>query len=456
MATDLEQAVQALKAKNRPLTKLWQYYDGDQPLRYSTQRLQSVFNMIDVRFCMNWCEVVVNAVLDKLVLKRFVVSGNKGLTQKLNDLWLATEMKLSDDDVHLAMLVTGEAFVIVWDDLVVGLEAYYNDPLLCHLFYEPDHPIVKRLGTKWWAGDDGYMYLNLYYADKIEYYKTRSQTERVEEAKAFVLQDTAKHNFGEVPIYHFRRERRAIKSELSSSVLSLQDAVNKLLADMMVSAEFAAFRQRYIISNMDVKGQLKNAPNEIWNIPGGDGYGQGTSVGEFSATDLANFMAPIEKLATAVALITRTPRHYFFEKAGSNPSGEALMALEAALNAKAERYVERLQADWGRVAQALLRLEGAEVDRRKISTVFKDPRTLQPMTQAQARQTNVNAGVPLATVLRREGWSEEDIAQMAADKQEEQAAAQSSLASALLEQQRRFDQEQGQGGAEGQRSKGDD
>ena len=43
-------------------------------------------------------------------------------------------------------------------------------------------------------------------------------------------------------------------------VMSNQDAINKLLADMMVAAEFGAFRQRYIISQVD-PGSLKNAPN---------------------------------------------------------------------------------------------------------------------------------------------------------------------------------------------------
>ena len=444
MANDLERAVEILKNKGAAYRVLWDYYDGDQPLRYSTKRLRDIFDRLDTHFAMNWCSVVVNAVLDKLVLKRFVVSGDKAATKRLNDLWWETEMKLDDDEVHKAMLVTGEAYVIAGQDDEYGKESYQNDPRLCHLFYEPDHPRQKRMGAKWWRGDDGKVHLNLYYPGEIVYFATVRKVEKQSltqvEAKAFEQVDWREHSYGEVPMFHFRRTRRAVRSEMGASVLDLQDAVNKLLADMMVAAEFGAFKQRYVISQMETKGQLKNAPNEIWDIPGGDGFGQDTQVGEFAETRLDNFMSQIEKLATAIAVITRTPRHYFFEKAGSNPSGEALMGLEAPLNAKAMRYVERLQMDWSGMAQFLLRLDGIEVERRAIQTIFQDPRTLQPMTQAQARNTNVAAGMPLRTVLWREGWSEEDIAQMEADRQDERAAQQESLAQALLAQQRQFDQ----------------
>lgn len=451
--SDLERAVQALKTKGREYDLLWRYYDGDQPLRYSTKRLQEVFSRLDVIFTMNWCEVVVNAVLDKLILRRFLVTGDDRGTERLNDLWWRTGMKLDDDDVHLGMLVCGEAFVFVWDDPEYGLEAYYNDPRLCHIFYEPNHPRVKRLGCKWWMGDDRLTYLNLYYPDRIEYYRTQKRTRDGQSgasareelsAERFQLVDTRAHKMGLVPIFHFQRTGRGgTHSELSVSVLSLQDAINKLLADMMVAAEFGAFKQRYIISSVSTQGQLRNAPNEIWDIPAGDGYGQDTSVGEFGTTDLANFLDPIEKMATAVAVITRTPRHYFFEKVGSNPSGEALMAMDASLNTKAARYVERLEMAWSAVAAFMLRLDGyGEVDRRAIETIYRDPRTLQPMTQAQSRVANVNAGMPLTTVLRHEGWSDEDIAQMMVDRDAEEAARQDSLARALLEQQRRFDREE--------------
>jgi hypothetical protein len=39
------------------------------------------------------------------------------------------------------------------------------------------------------------------------------------------------------------------------------------------------------------------------------------------------------------------------------------------------------------------------------------------LIRAQARVQSVNAGIPLITLLRREGWEDADINQMLADKQ---------------------------------------
>ena len=109
--------------------------------------------------------------------------------------------------------------------------------------------------------------LTLYYKDRLEYYitqKTYKGTDMPTGAAAFRPAETPKapNPYGEIPVFHFRPNRHA-KGELSKSITTLQDAVNKLLADMMVAAEFGAFKQRWIISNADTKA-LKNAPNEVW------------------------------------------------------------------------------------------------------------------------------------------------------------------------------------------------
>src|SRR5690606_26990663 len=149
--------------------------------------------------------------------------------------------------------------------------------------------------------------------------------------------------FGEVPVFHFRRDRRRISSELDN-VLEPQDAINKLFADMMVAAEFGAFKQRWIISNAD-NTDIKNAPNKIWDIPASAPGEQPTQVGEFGETDLGNFLEAMDRISGYVGAISRTPKHYFFGL-GGDPSGEALIALEAPLNKKAERYVALFSATW--------------------------------------------------------------------------------------------------------------
>lgn len=441
---DLERAFKALQGKQYEYTALWDYYEGSQPLRYSTERLNEVFKNLNTRFVQNWCAVVVDAAIERLQLTGFTVSENEEAEALLNSLFVTTELNLDSDDAHLAALVCGEAFVIIWPDETGATQAYYNDPRLCHVFYQPDNPREKRYAAKWFEDDDGRTHLTLYYPDHLEYYIAKSAAGSISAYTAFQADDPdqAPNPFGMVPVFHLRRSRRGPQSELAN-VLGPQDAINKLLADMMVAAEFGAFKQRWVISQAPTKA-LKNSPNQIWDLPAGDGAGQQTQVGEFGETPLGNYLDAIDRLSQSVGVISRTPKHYFFSQSGA-PSGEALIAMEAPLNKKVERIIELFSATWRKVAVFLLELNGVTVPEFDIEPVFDTPSTVQPMTAAQIRVTDRNAGIPLTTILKREGWSQAELDQMAEDKREDEMQS-ADLARAYMEQARRqFDQEQTEG-----------
>lgn len=435
--TDLEIAVSRLMAKQAFYSRLWTYYEGTPPLAYSTERLRAIFHTIDAQFSENWCAVVVDSVMDRLNLSGFTVTGDETAQKRLNELFLSTELSLDSDDAHLAALVCGDSYIIVWAGENEP-EAYYNDPRACHIQYDVERPREKRWAAKWWVAEDKRCKVMLYYPDRLEKYTTVSPIEGPIEAQTkFELEGPPEANpFGQIPVFHLRRDRRQVKSEISD-VLPLQDAVNKLLADAMIAAEFGAFRQRYVISGAGID-KLKNAPNEIWDIPAGDGSGQPTAVGEFSQTDLGVYFTAIDKLATAMSVITRTPKHYVYGQ-GGDPSGEALIAMEAPLNRKCARYVERFSSTWQQIGAFLLHVAGVEVEPRAISPLFDPTETIQPKTQADIRESAVRAGIPLVTALREEGKDEAWLKTMEQDRAAASAVQNASLAAAMLEAQRRFD-----------------
>lgn len=443
---DLALAISTLAGKQEEHTKFLDYYSGDHPLVYNAHKLRDIFKDLNARFTENWCGVVVDSVLDRLVLNGFTVANSVALTDRLRTLFMQTELDLDADDTHLAALVTGEAFIIVWREDDGEIQAFYNDPRQCHVFYEAANPHVARMACKWWQGDDGHRYVTLYYADRLEYYKSRKPTKAEEHTKASHYDlidgdgnptDTPTDNpFGRICVFQFRRERRAIRSELAS-IIEPQDSVNKLVSDMMVAAEFAAFRQRYVISQADIRGKLPAGAGEIWGIPAGDGEGEGTKVGEFSATDLDNYIKAIDQRVNTVAAISRTPKHFFFSQ-GGDPSGDALVTMEAPINKKAMRYIARFSATWRKVAQFLLELDGVSVAETDIEPNYAAPETIQPMVASQIRQTNVNAGIPLITQLKWEGWAEEEIVEMEKDADRATARQQAGIGAALLNAQEQF------------------
>jgi hypothetical protein len=276
------------------------------------------------------------------------------------------------------------------------------------------------MAAKMWVDDAGRYRMTLYYPDRLEYYITDAKAADVTGYGSFHLntdegaEGVAVNEFGQIPVFHFRLGTRGYKGDLKD-VIPIQNGVNKLLTDMMVAAEYGAFQQRWIISNADL-GKLKNAPNEIWNIPAGDGVGQQTSVGAFPATPLENFLKAIEHLAHDISRISRTPKHYFYSS-GDSPSGEALIAMEAPLNKKAKDRIERFEPVWKQAMAFALMVGGRQVDPKEIIPVWDSVATIQPRTQSEIRLFDVQAGIPLITSLRREGWSDEEIDQMIQDKE---------------------------------------
>ena len=265
---------------------------------------------------------------------------------------------------------------------------------------------------------------------RSEYYISTGKADSVRDATSFVADEppTAENPYGVIPVFHLRRNRRKVQSELANAI-PLQDAINKLMSDMMVSAEFGAFKQRYVISNADTS-TLKNAPNEIWSVPAGDGAGQATQIGEFSENNLGNYTETIDRLASAIAIITRTPKFYFYAQ-GGDPSGEALKTMEAPLVRKCQRYIERFDSTWVKAAAFLLQLRGITVDPATIKPVWDKVETQQPLSEAQTGIAKRQVGISRSQALRELGYSQEEIDAMDTERQTEQASMGEALMAAF-------------------------
>lgn len=428
---DLKEAFETIRKKQIPYTTLYNYYRGLHPLKYSTERLKKAFEKLDTYFAQNWVAVIVDTLLDRLVLKGFDVSNNATANTKLDEMWKDYSIQLLADFVHEAAIVTGEGYIIALpsseDDNELPFDIYFNDPRMCHLFYEFDRPNKKRFGAKLYIGSDRYARMALYYPDRFEYFisnrKIKAKEDMVSSWSVFEPDpETPEEDnpFEEIPVFHFTTNRYSKRKDLGPSEISLQDAVNKLLADMMVAAEFTAFRQRVIISQAD-PGNLTNVAGANWWVPAGDGKGQQTSVQELggNGNELVGFLRAISELATSLAIISRTPKHYFFLQAG-DPSGEALHSMEAPLNKKAKKRINTFTTEWQSFAKFMLKLEKMnDVKKSQIVATWEPVETISPKTTAETVKLEKDAGIPLKTALRRKGWTGEEIKQLDDDLSEE-------------------------------------
>ena len=138
------------------------------------------------------------------------------------------------------------------------------------------------------------------------------------------------HDFGRVPVVEFNNT--SYQSEIKDTVPQ-QDAINKTLADMLISGEYTADPQKYIETMANApEGGWKAGPGEVWHFtPSFDAemkHIPGT-FGQFDAGDPSNFVKPVEMWLQHVALSSSTPVRYFFASdrggRGASPSRDALL-----------------------------------------------------------------------------------------------------------------------------------
>lgn len=421
---DLKIAWKQIAGKQVDQKRCFDYYDGHQPLAYTTKRLREIFKDFQMQFSANWCAVVIDAVLDRLNLLGMV--DDEAAAEKFKPWWDSVEVGTEIRLIHEYALVTGEAFGTIWPDETTSLpEIYANDPRVCHMQYDGENPRTPLWAAKFWTANDGKYRATLYYPDRLQYWHTNKQRKSVSSADAFTLEDEAENPYDQLPVFHWRIHARRTKSDLDP-VRPLQDAINKLLADMMVAAEYGAFKQRYIISDSETKGQIKNAPNEIWDLP------EGSSAGEFSATDLVNYLSAIENLVGEIGSITRTPRHFFLATSGQ-ASGDALLAQEAPLVAKVHDRQQALTPTWRSAFQFVAELMGG--DRDQIIPQWGPAAVIPPLTRATILQTYRNAGVPLAAALRAVGYDPQEIQTIMDEQKTEEQARRESLGEMIAQAQ---------------------
>ena len=399
---DLTNAYEQWKNQYFINKKYQDYYSGNHPMIFTAERLYEVFGRTAVSFVENWCAVVVDAVLDRLGFKGW--DGNDlDVSKELFKLYIDNKVKTLSRKVHRDCIVTGNGYIMF--DRINGVnKPFYNDPNNLVVVYSTEDYYKMVYALKIWRAKDS-VKANLYYDDHIEKYV--SSSDNAATVKDFTLVDSIPNPYGEIPIVHFRSDIIEL-----GNIIPLQDAINKTFSDMMVVSEFNAFPQRWIITNSDISS-LKASPQTIFKIPKGPTDEEETKIGEFAAARTGMYLETIDRLSGAIAVISRTPKHYFMQS-GANVSGEALSVMEIPLVKKTEQYQEIMDEGW---MQVLKFLYGST---ENITTVWHKIEVEMMEVSAKTIKTEVEAGIPLNTILRRMGWSDDEIAQMEADKEDEE------------------------------------
>ena len=410
------------------------YYEGEHRLAFESRRFREAFGGMFHAFADNWCGVVVDSVEERLNPQGLRIDDQPEGDKDAWRIWQENDLDAGSQLVHSDALIAGESYVRVWlSDDPLTPEIIPLNACEAVVEHDPKHPRRRRAGLRIWRDDWGHDHAELFLPDRYFLWVTAQprQDGMSDAANLRWVPDTASavggldadggvaNLLGEVPIVPFvnrprTHARRGVtaQSELAD-IIPLQDAVNKLVADMLVASEKAALPARWATglevpvdpqTNQPIKPKVDTAELMINTDAGG-------SFGVFQAADLRNFTQAIELVIQHVASISKTPPHYLNASA-DRLSGESIKAAETGLVAK----VRRRQTYFGNSWETAMRLAGklAGIDHlamaKQSEVLWADPESRTEAEHTDSVLKLQALGLPNEMLWEMAGLSPQQIA----------------------------------------------
>lgn len=403
------------------ISKFDAYYRGDHEMKFASTKFVAAFGRMFLDAADNWMPLVVSAPLERLTVQGFRLGNSTSGDRRLWDIWQANDMDAQSVLLFREALINGMAYTMVSPFLAEGPE---GKPLIT-----VEHPSqmigvrsaanrrVRIAALKVWVNEDERKLATLYTPDFV--YKLQGTHKgagarfepRETNGEAWPLPNP----LGVVSVVPIENQQRMLgegESELTG-LLPTQDRINKLSFDMMIAAEYAAYRQRYGIGikvETDPEtgkpvAPFEHAVDRLWVTSNPN-----AKFGEFEATDLSNYVKGIETQVQHLAAQSRTPPHYLLGQSGAFPSGESLKSTETGLNKKVGghqmAYGDGLE-ETGRLA---LRVAGINArGASSMETVWADPESRTESEHVDSIVKKLALGVPLRQLWEDIGYSQETI-----------------------------------------------
>lgn len=410
----IEWATAAFDEQNETYEHYEDYYLGEHSLEFSTDQWIEVFGATFEEFSDNWCQVVVDAVAQRMRITGWA-SGDKAAAKVAEDIWDESSVYKEEDDLYINTLTKGDGYMICWPnpDEADKIDLFYNDAINVEVFYDPSNIRRLAVAAKRWEDLDANQHLKLYFPDRVESYIVPSQLsissgmlQMISEFRDPTTplptgwerdQAPLKNEYGIVPVFHYKN-RRGVGSHGMSEikiVIPIQNAINKILMDMMLASEFSGFRQLWMTGSGQPKDGWRAGPYRVWASTDKE-----ARFGSIDPSDLEQFTRLVEMLVGHVAKVTQTPMHYL-RPSGDMPSGEALKTAESGLVKKCLARQRQWGWSWADAMTFAVRLKTGSDPTDKIIPVWEDPETRHDLEQAQTAQLKSVLGIPL-----RQLWSE--------------------------------------------------
>ena len=404
------------------------YYTGDHPLPDAPNGARSEFLRLMRLARSNWCELIVDAVSERLEVVGVRFGNDPGADLDVwRTIWQPNNLDELHGQVHTEALVGGAAAVMVWPSRSGNArpDITVEHPGQVYVELSGGDPRRRRAAIKAWREDGDDYAVVMTAAGEVEpdspamvYKWLRLEGTAVWEPFAGPGDPgpSFEHPLGTVSVIPFANKRRLVGpgiSELAGGITDIQDRINETLFSRLTAQRFAAFRQRWV-TGMDIPVDpetgkpiepFKAAVDRLWMAED-----DAVKFGEFAATDLVPFIKAVESDIQHLAAISRTPPHYLLGQSGAFPSGESLKATETGLVAKVKARALVFGGAWEEVVRlGLAAMSDARAADDSLEIIWRDPESKGTGELVDALVKLGTLGVPNEALWQMYGASPQEV-----------------------------------------------
>ena len=403
------------------------YFEGDHRLQFATQRWNETFGKRFGKITDNFMPIVVDATTERLKVQGFRFGQEQEADSAAWEIWQANQLDSQSEMAHTEAVKLGEAYWLVEPPMSEGAAPRITaeHPSQVIVAHVPGDRRRRMAAFKKWIGEDGYAYCVLYTPDFI--YKWESEKELSEggmrggEVQWVERQSDpgGRNPLGVVPVVPLPNNPSLLRGGKSdiAEVIDLQDAINKVLSDMMIGSEYQAFPQRVLTGveiPRDENGQplraqaLKAAQDRVWTFAN-----ENAKATEFSAADLSNYIRAKDSLLSDLAAQTRLPPQYIKGEI-TNASADALKMAETGLVSRTRKKMPAFGAAHVEAIQLAFLSTGDEERARQIigDTIWVDPEARSHAQVVDAAVKQIQIGVPNEILWEKIGYTPQEIERM--------------------------------------------
>lgn len=330
----------------------WKYMDLEQELAFVARIIKEQDNRFPP-FLLPWAELAIEVVVERQQFESFL-NGEEPV-EELAKSWTANDMTEKSDEAHIAAQVGGLHFLMVGPDGPDGgpmVTTEYADQVAVELDPRTGQPIA---GLKVWNEDEfwgGHQRAALYlpgFPDVTDGTFGRCRVYQMDEHGEFddgeelgewsqvIANDPSLPSVPFVPMVN--NPRRGIGRSDLKPLKSQLDGGDQVMTNLMAAVEHHAVGRKWVVGAtekdfVDENGKQiplwRVAMGDVWGIPHAKAERNGqqapeVKVGQFSASDLRNFLETQKTIASIVASKYGLPPSYMGYASDNPVSAESIL-----------------------------------------------------------------------------------------------------------------------------------